>query len=351
MKRSMPRSHDDVLVIIPCLNEEAHLASLLDEIVADVPDALVVVVDGGSRDRSRDIALDAARQFRNIVLLDNPARIQSAALNLAVERFGASKRWLARIDAHCGYPARYVSGLVEVGERMKVASVTVPMRTVGSSCFQRSVAAAQNSKLGTGGSAHRMPKAGCFVDHGHHALMRIDAFRAAGGYCEAMSHNEDAELDVRIRKGGGRIWLEPVLTIEYFPRSNGAALARQYHGYGRGRAQTIRRHSTRLRARQALPIFVAPAVALAALTPLWWQAALPAGIWLALCVLWGGALGIAHRSWCSALSGGAAAIMHISWSAGFWRGLLARSESGWQAALRFQSPQDQRFDLGTVDRL
>ena len=39
---------------------------------------------------------------------------------------------------------------------------------------------------------------GHWADHGHHALMRISAFRAVGGYDESFSHNEDAELDYRL---------------------------------------------------------------------------------------------------------------------------------------------------------
>ena len=37
--------------------------------------------------------------------------------------------------------------------------------------------------------------------------MRIAAFRAVGGYDESFSHNEDAELDYRLRQAGYRIWM------------------------------------------------------------------------------------------------------------------------------------------------
>ena len=74
----------DLLVVIPCLNEGAHLADLLDHVVAEAPGARIVIADGGSTDRSRDIV--AARSARNpdILLLDNPDRIQGAGVNRAV---------------------------------------------------------------------------------------------------------------------------------------------------------------------------------------------------------------------------------------------------------------------------
>jgi succinoglycan biosynthesis protein ExoA len=44
-----------------------------------------------------------------------------------------------------------------------------------------------------------------FVEHGRHALIRLDAFRAVGGYDATQSHNEDAEFDYRLTGNGGRI--------------------------------------------------------------------------------------------------------------------------------------------------
>jgi hypothetical protein len=55
--------------------------------------------------------------------------------------------------------------------------------------------------------AHRARGQGAFVDHGHHALMSIAAFRAVGGYDPDFAHNEDAELDHRLRAAGYDIWL------------------------------------------------------------------------------------------------------------------------------------------------
>ena len=43
----------DVLVVIPCLNEEAHLSALLARLDREAPSATIVVADGGSSDASR----------------------------------------------------------------------------------------------------------------------------------------------------------------------------------------------------------------------------------------------------------------------------------------------------------
>ena len=310
----------DVLIVIPCLDEEAHLPELLDRLIADAPAATIVVADGGSRDASRDIVTRGAASHPGLHLLDNPRRIQSAGVNLAVRRFGRGRRWLVRVDAHCQYPQDFVAGLVQAAQEHDATSVVVPMRTTGTGCFQQAAAAAQNSKLGTGGSAHRHLGIGQFVDHGHHALMRIDAFTAAGGYCEAMVTNEDAELDHRLHMGGGRIWLEPALAIDYFPRRDPIALFRQYRRYGTGRAMTILRHRMRPKPRQMAPLVIVPAVLLAAVAPLvsaW--LALPMAAWALVALAYGALLGLRGRSRCTSLAGVAAMTMHLGWSFGFWR--------------------------------
>lgn len=306
-----------LLVVVPCLNEAAHLPGLLDWLLREAPGSRIVVADGGSSDGSREIV----GGFAEVVLLDNPKRIQSAGLNLAVDRHGADCDWLLRIDAHCDYPDGYVAGLLSAAEQRDATSVVVPMITRGTACFQRAVAAAQNSVLGTGGSPHRHLGEGRFVDHGHHALMRLDLYRRVGGYREDMSHNEDAELDLRLAAAGGRIWLEPAQAIVYYPRREARSLWRQYRGYGQGRARTLGLHRQRPKLRQLLPLAVPAAMLLALAAPWFWPAILPLGSYLGL-VLGGGLLvGARAGGGCALLAGIPAAIMHLAWSVGFLRGL------------------------------
>jgi succinoglycan biosynthesis protein ExoA len=317
-----------LLIVIPCLNEQAHLPALLGQLRRDNPGSRIVVADGGSRDRSRAIVTERAAQDMLLTLMDNPARIQSAGINRAVVLHSGGCDWLLRIDAHCDYPDGYGAGLLAAAEAQDATSVVVPMATVGIAGFQRAVAAAQNSVIGTGGSPHRHVGEGRFVDHGHHALMRIDLFRAVGGYREDMPHNEDAELDIRLAAAGGRIWLEPGQAITYYPRRDPLSLWRQYRGYGRGRARTLALHRKRPKLRQMLPLAVAGAAALALLTPLWWPFALPLIAWALLVLGLGLIVGVRAGGGAALAAGVAAMIMHLAWSIGFLQGALtgARKE-------------------------
>jgi succinoglycan biosynthesis protein ExoA len=322
-----------VLTVVPCLNEAAHIAALIEGLLADPANTRIVIADGGSTDGTRDAVRAIAAAEPRVVLLDNPDRIQSAGINRAVARFGAEATWLARVDAHALYPRDYVSRLRAVAERQGVDAVVVRMVTRAppdrrTGAFARGVAAAQNSRLGTGGAAHRTGAQAGPVDHGHHALMRIAAFRAAGGYCEALPCNEDAELDLRLIAGGARIWLAPDIPVTYFPRTTARALARQYWRYGEGRAATLRRHRRRPKLRQALPLAIAPACTLALAAPLVPALALPASGWALLCQGWGLGLALRERRAGALWAGSAAMIMHLAWSAGYWKQEIAARASG-----------------------
>ena len=313
----MTTSFTDVLVVIPCLNEARTLPRLLRQMLEDTGVARIVVADGGSTDNSRDVVADFATHESRVILLDNPARIQSAGVNLAVRTYGADARWLLRVDAHCDYPPGYLQGACDAAGAHGASAVVVPMVSKGEACFQRASAAAQNSWIGTGGSPHRHVGQGAFVDHGHHCLIDRALFERVGGYREDMSHNEDAELDLRLIAAGGRIWLEPSLALTYYPRGTARGLWRQYWGYGRGRRRTQRIHGARPKLRQLLPLAVPLAAVVALLTPVHWVFAVPVLLW-ALASLGAGVLvGARAGGGCAMAAGVAAMIMHMAWGGGY----------------------------------
>lgn len=321
-----------VLIIVPTLNESRHIGPLLDLLLAEaeVLDARVVVADGGSTDGTRDIVLARAVEEPRVALMHNPRRIQSAAINLAVAQFGDGMDYLIRIDAHGAYPDDFCCTLVAEAEERGVASVVVPMTTKGHAAFQQAVATAQNSPIGTGGSAHRMGLGSGSVDHGHHALMRVDAFRQVGGYDESFRANEDAELDFRLRDVGHTIWLTDRTGMIYYPRATMAGLFRQYFGYGGGRARNILKHRMRPRLRQMAPLAILPVVLLAVLSIWHWAFLIPLALWGVGCIALGMAAARKHYPEygtpmvLSPLVGWAAMIMHFAWSSGFWLHLVQR---------------------------
>jgi succinoglycan biosynthesis protein ExoA len=326
INRSETTTCEDILIVIPSLNEEAHIESVVAALQADhrCSEALIVVSDGGSSDQTIAIVERIASTDPRIRALTTVERLStSASVNRAVERFGEGRTWLIRLDAHAGYPQDYVSRLVAKAIETGASSVVTPMYTFGETCFQRAAAAAQNSFLGTGGSAHRLLNRGGWVEHGHHALFNLEQFHKVGGYDDELRFNEDAELDRRLIQSGGRIWLADDLVITYFPRSNTISLFRQYVKHGRGRAHTFARHGGRTRIRHFILPSIAPIVILGFLGPLYWPLAVPASAWLFACLSYGLVLGIKQRDICAAGSGYAAIVTQLAWSIGHWREIIS----------------------------
>lgn len=310
-----------LLIVIPTLNEAAHIGQVLAGVCRfpAAEKAVIVVADGGSTDATRDLVRRAAAAEPRIRLIDNPGRLQAAAVNLAVAQFGQQAGWLLRMDAHSRYPEDYADVLLSEAEASGADSVVVSMDARGVGFWQQAIAAAQNSRLGNGGSAHRLAGKGAWVEHGHHALMRIGAFRAVGGYDERFSHNEDAELDHRLRQAGFRIWLTGRTRLVYVPRDRLGPLMRQYQAFGRGRRRNLSKHRARPGTRQAVVALLAPALALAVLAPVAPVFALPLLAWLAICVAGGLAIAVTERSLTGLPAGFFAGAMHLAWSVGYWR--------------------------------
>jgi succinoglycan biosynthesis protein ExoA len=328
--RDASRPADSVVVVVPCLNEEEHIGKTLAHFMAVSAHTVckIVVSDGGSTDRTVKIVEECALRDSRVVLLRNNRRIQSSGLNRAVEQYGDLARFIIRVDAHADYPIGFCTTLLAAQHMTGADSVVVSMTAKGVACFQTAAAAAQNSRLGNGGSAHRRLAQGGFVDHGHHALMNVNAFRLVGGYDESFSHNEDAELDCRLIAAGFRIYLCAGADITYYPRKNLPSLFNQYKNFGSGRAMTILKHRVKPRLRQLLPVMVGPAVVMSLLWPLAPFFTIPTVLWTIISLTYGVVLGVSDKSRCACGAGIAAMLMHLGFSVGFISQILRPTAIG-----------------------
>jgi succinoglycan biosynthesis protein ExoA len=325
-----------VTIVIPVLNEERFILPLLESLGCLGGNRClpgpheIIVVDGGSTDRTLEILAGISKEA-GIRVIHNLDRIQSAGVNLAAREADPAAKYLIRVDAHAvydpGFIERVARSLVETG----AASVVVPLITrpmEGAKGFVWSVTLAQRSKLGNGGSAHRLESTPAqWVDHGHHAGFDIEFFRSIGGYDETFATNEDAEYDVRVLKAGGGIWFEPAAKVWYSPRETAWALARQYFRYGKGRASTILKHRLRPKPRQMFPVAALVANLTAVLGAFIWTPALfvPAFYFTACfgaAISGRKSMGIGDNGYIDEEATCALMIMHLCWGAGFVSRLL-----------------------------
>lgn len=253
MSRALPL----VTIAMPCLDEEAFIEPCLRSVLAqDYPaDRIeVLVADGRSGDRTREILSRLSAEDPRIRMIDNPDRIQAAGMNAMLR--AARGDVIVRMDVHCEYAPDYVRRCVEVLERTGADNVGGAQRARATTLFQRALCAALDSPLGVGGAKYRSADSEGFVDTVFLGAFRRAIFERVGMYDPRAVTNEDAELNQRIVGAGGKVYLSREIVVFYHPRSSYAALARQYFKYGRGRARTLLKHGRFLSLRPALPFLM-----------------------------------------------------------------------------------------------
>lgn len=308
-----------VAIIIPTLNEEDNIHTVIESLRCKDFPYKIIVVDGGSTDRTCSIVRVITSTDRRVELLHNPDKIQAAGVNLAVAKLGFECRYFIRADAHCSYPDGWADKIVHHLIDTGATSVVVPMVTKGKEPVQRAIAAAQNSPLGNGGSAHRSVHGhNRYVDHGHHAGFLTEFFIENGGYDATFAVNEDAEFDIRTARKGAR-WMAFDAPITYYPRKTILALGKQYFRYGFGRGRTVFKHGVRPKLRQLGPVLIflhlGFGVLLALFNPLFLLGMVP---YLGLCLYF--ARKITPPNETTKFTANvffASIVMHACWGAGF----------------------------------
>ncbi len=231
--------HRSVSVIIPCRNEAAHIAGLLDSVLAqDYPAERleILVVDGMSDDGTREIIEDDRRQNGRIRLIDNPGRAVPTAMNLGIEH--SSGEVIVRMDVHAVYPPDYISRLVHELFALDADNVGGSLETLPAdgSRKARAVAAVLAHPFGVGNShcrIHAGDRDGAVeADTVPFGCYRREVFDRIGLYDEDLIRNQDNELNERLLKAGGKIFLIPSVRIGYFARENYSKLWRMLYQYG-----------------------------------------------------------------------------------------------------------------------
>jgi glycosyltransferase involved in cell wall biosynthesis len=240
-------------VILPVLNEEAHLEESILAILAQDYRGLfeVILALGPSQDRTDEIAKSLSARDPRVKLVANPTGKTAAGLNLAVAT--SNHPIVVRVDGHAKIPQNYLTLAVEILEKTGAVNVGGVMAAEGISNFEKAVARAMRSPLGVGASRFHTGGAAGEVDTVYLGAFKRDAINQAGGFDERYTRAQDWELNHRLRKNGGLIYFDPRLQVTYRPRPNLRKLAKQYFQYGTWRRVVSRSHSGTINMRYLAP--------------------------------------------------------------------------------------------------
>jgi glycosyltransferase involved in cell wall biosynthesis len=225
-----------VTIIIPVRNEDQYITNCLDSILSGTypHDQLeILVVDGKSDDRTREIVHEYALKYAFVKLLDNEMGTVPYAMNIGIKH--SYGEVIVRIDAHALYPINYVERLVEaldvfVADNVGGVWITVPS---SNTVEARAVSWILSHPFGVGNALYRTgqtkPRE---VDTVPFGCYRRDVFDRIGLYDEMLTRNQDDELNARLLRHGGSIFLVPDVKITYFARGTFAKMAKMLYQYG-----------------------------------------------------------------------------------------------------------------------
>jgi succinoglycan biosynthesis protein ExoA len=232
-----------VSIVIACRNEKKHIRSFLDSVVSQETqgaDWEIIVADGISDDGTTEILREYQDQCPRLQVIPNPGRIVSTGLNAAI--LAAGGEIIIRMDAHTRYSPDYCRVCLETLEETQADNVGGPARTEASGYLASAVAAAYHSPFSTGGAGFHNPNREGYVDTVPYGCWRRSTLLRLGLFDPALVRNQDDELNLRILRGGGRIWQSPRIRSWYTPRSSLSGLFRQYCQYGYWKVAVIRKH-------------------------------------------------------------------------------------------------------------
>ncbi|HEX2577518.1 MAG TPA: glycosyltransferase [Aquihabitans sp.] len=253
-----------VTVVLPVRDEVARLDRCLGSILAQSWPAeclQVVVVDSGSVDGTADRARELLAGHPEVrsAVVENPGGGRSANLNVGLAH--ATGAVVCRVDARSIVGPDHVAHCVALLADPARAVVGGRQETLagGTSAQARGVARALDNRYAMGMARYRRGGPSGWADTVYLGAFRTEQLRAVGGWDEALTVNEDFDLNTRLQRFGG-VWYAAELAVGYVARTRVADLARQYEGFGRWKVRYLRSRGARPKVRQVVGLATVPAV-------------------------------------------------------------------------------------------
>jgi glycosyltransferase involved in cell wall biosynthesis len=267
-----PAPEPRVSIILPCRNEARGIETCIASVLAQEPppgEFEVIIADGMSDDGTREILARLAEEVAGkpadatpspggedrgegeslksasapgclLRVIDNPDRIVSKGLNAAIR--SARGEIIIRLDAHTEYAPDYVRECIAALRATGADNVGGPACTKAQTFIEKAVSAAYHSPFSVGGARFHDPDYEGYVDTVTYGCWPRSTFEKFGLFDEELVRNQDDEHNLRITRGGGKVYQSPKIKSWYRPRGSLAALFKQYMQYGYWKVRVIQKH-------------------------------------------------------------------------------------------------------------
>ncbi|MHA1279571.1 MAG: glycosyltransferase [Candidatus Helarchaeota archaeon] len=249
-----------ITIAMPVRNEEAFIEDTLNQLLQqDYPaDRFeIIVADGESTDRTREIVQKVAEKYPQVRLMNNPGRLPSSGRNVGFKN-GKGDFFLV-IDGHCVIPTdQLLKNVADLFVRTGVECLgrPQPFVTPDEPNWQRAIAIARSSSLGHSASSYiHANEEGYVSPVSMGCAYRKDVCQKIGYVDESFDACEDVEFNYRVEKAGFKTYFSSKIAVHYFPRESLAGLWKQLNRYGIGRAKFLLKHPETFSWEILLPIF------------------------------------------------------------------------------------------------
>ncbi len=225
-----------VSIIIPCRNEKMFIKGLLENILQQDYNKKyleVILVDGMSDDGTQEIIKEYESKYSFIKLLLNEEKVVPHGLNKGIN---ASKGdVIIRMDAHALFPDDYISQLLFWQVKLNADNVGGVWLTKPylNTLKAQGIALVLSHCFGVGDAYFRIgvdkPKE---VDTVPFGCYKRNVFAEIGLFDEDLVRNQDDELNARLKRNGGKVYIIPNIKIIYYARSSLKKLWEMYFQYG-----------------------------------------------------------------------------------------------------------------------
>ena len=267
-----------IAVVIPTLNEELYIENCLNSVLSQsfpFGEMDIMVVDGGSSDKTRDIVATFCQAHHNIRLIDNPKKIQSVAFNIGVKNSTAP--YIVRLDAHSTYNEKYIElsikHLVE-NEQLGNSGGVCNIQARSPKLVPEANAILNKVRFGIGGAAFRVGAEAGFVDTVPFGAFPRKVIEKIGGMREDLARGEDNEFNNRIRNAGYKIYLDPEVVCTYYSRDTFGGSVKQMYSNGLSIGKLLHLDRSSVSLRHLVPLAFVLSLIATLLAGIFWAPAL-----------------------------------------------------------------------------
>ena len=218
----------DIKVSLICTlkNEESSVKEFLDSLLAQSrPPDEIVIVDGGSTDRSVDIINSYIKRGMSIKLIIKGGANIAQGRNIAIRN--AEHDIIASTDAGCKIDKDWLKNLIKpFGEDSCVDVVSGVYDSFGKTTFEECLAEL------TGGNISSWT-AEDFLPSSRSIAFKKAVWEKVGGYPESLDYAEDTVFDLNLKKAGYRFKIAKDAMVHWRMRGDLQSLFKQYYNYAK----------------------------------------------------------------------------------------------------------------------